>query len=88
MMELKLKQMNNIKVIALDICDMCGSPYIESHSKEIEITINEYIKQECIEFGEWVFDINGGLAVATISDGIKLNIPQLYEIYLQSKTKQ
>jgi hypothetical protein len=32
-----------------------------------------------------MFDINGGLAAVTTSGNMKLNIPQLYKLYQQSK---
>jgi len=81
--------MNNIKEIALDICDMCGSPYVESHSKKIETTINEYSKQESIEFLKWFQDKHNQMQITNIYltefDGC---YNKIYELYLQYKTKQ
>ena len=65
--------------------------YFEQDLPFIDIKIDnclELMKLNAIAFSEWMFDINGGLAAVTTSGNMKLNIPQLYELYQQSKTKQ
>lgn len=84
--------------IATESVENCGSPYQEEHTKQLSEKISQYAKQECIEFYKFLKQnlyADEEQKIRLRSDvgknaprKDKINSEELYNLYLQQKTKQ
>lgn len=65
-----------------------SEPYGRIPTNRIYEAMDMYSEQEIKEYTEWLFDEKGGIAEVNKQNSIQLDTDQLYNAYLQYKTKQ